>query len=581
MLSDLRYRLRALFRRSRVERELDDELRFHLERQRDKYIASGMPARDAARRVRIDFGTTDAIKEECRDARGIHAFEEIIRNVRYARRTLARRPGFATVVVVTLGLGIGANSAVFSALHAVVLRSLPFPEADQLVTIEQYEPGAAQASIFAAPARVEDWHRLTGTFQAISGYFGDDLTETSGELPERISEAWVAPRFFEVCGVAPAFGRIFTRDEERFGGPAVAIVSERFWKRRFGENNTLRERSLRIGGRSVTIVGVMPPPFAFPNADVDVWRPSPPDSPYARNRAATWFRTIGRLRTGVSADQAVSDLNRVQAGLGQQYPETDAKLAVRVTALKAATLGSISKSLWMLFAAVSLLLLIACTNIAALLLARNAERRREISIRFSLGASRSAVVRQLLTEALVLACLGSAVGIAIAVAAFQAFRSLGAGLPRMMEIRLDWAVILYSLTCAVGASIIFGLFPALRTARAVADANSHRRTETIATNRLQWMLVGIQVALSVTLLFGAGLLIRSFDRLARVPPGFDASRVMTFRITGNWGETTDMAGLRRRMLTALDALRSTPGVAAAATSVAVPACRFVTTRSCE
>ena len=169
---------------------------------------------------------------------------------------------------------------------------------------------------------------------------------------------------------------------------------------------------------------------------------------------------------------------------------------------------------------------------------------------------------------------GSAVGIAIAVAAFQAFRSLGAGLPQMMEIRLDWAVILYSLTCAVGASIIFGLFPALRTARAVADANSHRRTETIATNRLQWMLVGIQVALSVTLLFGAGLLIRSFDRLARVPPGFDASRVMTFRITGNWGETTDMAGLRRRMLTALDALRSTPGVAAAATSVAVPGVSF-------
>jgi putative ABC transport system permease protein len=575
MFSDLRYRLRALFRRSTVEQELDDELRFHLERQKNKYIASGMPPIEAARRVRIDFGATDSIKEECRDARGIRVFDEITRNVRYAGRTLARRPGFTTVVVLTLGFGIGANGAVFSALNAVVLRSLPFPDAQQLVTIEQYQPGAAQASTFVAPARVEDWHRLAGTFQAITGYFLDDLTETSGELPERVSQAWVAPRFFEVCSVAPDFGRIFTRDEERFGGPAVAIVSERFWKRRFGDTRTLRQRSVRIANRPVPIVGVMPSSFTFPDTDVDIWRPSPPDGPYAANRAATWFKTIGRLRPRVTADQAASDLNRVQAALGRQYPATDAKLAVRVTALKIATLGGISKSLWMLFASVSVLLLIACTNIASLLLARNAERRHEISIRFSLGASRAAVVRQLLTEALVLASFGSALGIGIAVAAFQVFRSLGAGLPRMMEIRLDWPLVLYSLSCAVGASIAFGLFPAMRTAQAVArDANSHRRTETIATNRLQWTLVGIQVALSVTLLFGAGLLIRSFDRLARVPLGFDAARVLTFRISGNWGETIDMVALTRRMLATLDALRTTPGIAAAATSAAVPGVSF-------
>src|SRR3954471_23527247 len=318
MLSDLRYRLRALFRRSTVEQELEDELRFHLERQKNKYIASGMPPIEAARRVRIDFGATDSIKEECRDARGIRVFDEITRNVRYAGRTLARRPGFTTVVVLTLGFGIGANGAVFSALNAVVLRSLPFPDAHQLVTIEQYQPGAAQASTFVAPLRVEDWHRLAGAFQGITGYFLDDLTETSGELPERISQAWVAPRFFEVCGVSPAFGRIFTRDEERFGGRSAAIVSERFWHRRFGQDNRTGEQTLRMGNRSVPIVGVMPRSFVFPNANVDIWSPSPPDGPYAQNRAATWFRAIGRLRSGVTIDQALDELNRVQANLGTQ-----------------------------------------------------------------------------------------------------------------------------------------------------------------------------------------------------------------------------------------------------------------------
>lgn len=576
MLSDLRYRLRAFFRRHDVERDLDDELQFHLERQKDKYIASGIPSMEAARRVRIDFGTTDAIKDQCRDAWGIRAIDETGRNIRYAARTLAKRPGFTTVAVLTLGLGIGANGAVFSALNAVVLRPLAFPDAHQLLSIDQYEPGATQPFWrgYVAPARLEDWQRMAGAFQGITGYYLDDLTETSGELPERISRAWVAPRFFDVCAVAPRSGRIFTRDEERFGGPPAAIVSERLWNRRFGKDDR-QQHALRIGNRSVPIVGVMPQSFVFPNGDVDIWSPSPPDAPYAQSRTATWFRTIGRLRPGLTLEQAASELNRVQAALGQQYPATDAKLAIRLMSLKAATVGEVTKSLWMLFAAVSLLLLVACTNIASLLLARNAERRREISVRLSLGASRAAVVRQLLTETLFLASMGSALGIAIATVAFQAFRTLGAGLPRMTEIRLDWSLVVYCFTCAVGAATLFGLVPALRTARLVVhEANLHRRTTTMSTHRLQWTLVGVQVALSVTLLFGAGLLIRSFDRLARVPLGFDPSRVMTFRITGNWGETTDMVALRRRVLTTLETLRRVPGVAAAATSMAVPGAPF-------
>ncbi|HTH01108.1 MAG TPA: ABC transporter permease [Vicinamibacterales bacterium] len=577
MLTDLRYRLRAFFRRSHIERDLDDELRFHLDRQKDKYLASGMSPTEAARRVRLDFGTTDSIKDQCRDAWGVRALDETARNIRYAVRALRKRPGFTTIAVLTLGLGIGANSAVFSALNAVVLRPLPFPDAHQLLAIDQYEPHAARPwwGTYVAPARLEDWQRMTSAFQGITGSYLDDLTETSGEFPERISRAWVAPRFFEVFAVAPMIGRIFTSAEERFGGPPAVIVSERFWHRRFGSDDSIRAHTLRIGQRWVPIVGVMPATFAFPNTGVEVWSPSPADAPYAQNRQATWFSTIGRLRPGVTIAQGMDDLNQVQAALGQQYPATDASLAVRVTPLKTATLGATPKSLWMLFAAVSLLLLVVCTNIAALLLARNAERRREISIRYSLGASRAAVVRQLLTEAIGLALLGSALGLAIAVAGFEVFRALGAELPRMMDVRLDWTLVAYSLTCAVAASILFGLFPAIRTARSFAtDAHSHQRTQTIATNRLQWTLVGIQVALSVTLLFGAGLLLRSFDRLVHVSLGFDPSQVMTFRMTGNWAETNDISALKRRVLTTLEALRATPGVAAAATSMAVPGAPF-------
>jgi putative ABC transport system permease protein len=575
MLSDLRYRLRALFRRAHVERELDDELRFHLDRQRESYLASGMTVEEASRQVRVHFGVMDTVKDDCRDAWGLRAIDELARNLRYAGRTLAKRPGFAVVCIATLGLAIGANSAVFSALNAIVLRPLPFPDAHQLVRIDQYEPGAARASTFAAPARVEDWNRLATAFRGVTGYFLDDLTETSGEFPERISRAWVAPRFFDVLGVPPARGRVFTADEERFGGPQAAIVSERFWTRRFGASDDQPGRTLRIGTQFVPIVGVMPASFTFPNASVDVWSPSPPNAPYARNRQATWLVTVGRLRTATSREMGEADLNRVQAALGRQYPATDAKLALSVVALKALTVGGATRSLWMLFAAVSLLLAVACTNIAALLLARNAERRREIAIRYSLGASRARVLGQLLTEATILACLGSAVGIGLAMAGLRILRTSASGLPRVDEIGLDVTLVAYSLACGVGAALFFGLLPALRSIKSTTrQATWQRRTETTATTRLQWTLVTIQVALSVTLLFGAGLLTRSFDRLTRVPLGFDPSSVLTFRITGNWGETVDLAALTRRVDATLDALRHVPGVAGAATSVAVPGVPF-------
>ena len=575
MLSDLWFRLRAVFRRRSVESELDDELRFHVERITQKYVRRGHVPGEAARLASLEVGGVEQVKEQCRDARGVGLWEQTVRNLRLACRSLRKRPGFAVVVVLTLALGIGANSAVFTAVRTILLQSLAFPDAHELMHIEQYEPRTANPPTFVAPPRLEDWQRLSLAFQAITGYYPGDISETSGDVPERLACAWVAPRFLQAWGVTPTLGRGFAPEEERFGGPRAVIVSERLWKRRFGSDTTIGGRQLRIGKQSLQIVGVMPESFQFPQAEVDVWAPSPVDAPFAQNRRATWFRVIGRVKPGVTTAEAQADLDRVQAQLAQAHPDTDGTLGVRVDGLKDVIVGDVGRSLWLLFAAVSVLLLIACTNIAALLLARTADRQQEISIRYSLGASRASIIGQLLTESLVLAVAGSLVGVAVAAGALRTFAELGQGLPRVSELRLDWTLVAYSLCCAVGATLLFGLLPAVRTAkRPTSDLVARSRSVAPATHRLQWLLVGLQVALAVPLLFGAGLLLRSFDALGRVAPGFEPDRVLTFRISGDWGETADMKALHRRMDATLASLRALPGVDAAATTIAASGVSF-------
>ena len=354
------------------------------------------------------------------------------------------------------------------------------------------------------------------------------------------------------------------------------VVSDRFWKRRFGGEAVIAGQMLRIGKDSYSIVGVMPASFPFPIGDVDVWSPSPLDAPYARNRQSTWFTVVGRLRSGVTRAEAQADLGQVQAALGRQYPATDQRISVHLRPLKEVVVAGVGRSLWLLFGAVSLLLLIACTNIAGLFLARTADRHHEISVRYALGASRGQVVRQLLAEAMVLALLGSLVGLLVATAAIAAFHRMAASLPRVSEVRLDGALLAYSLVCAAGATLAFGLVPALRNTSRPRHGSfaPGSRTHTRATHRLQWLLVGVQVALAVTLLFGSGLLLRSFDALQRVSPGFEPHGVLTFRITGNWGETAEMQALWRRIDLTLDGLRALPGVDGAATALAAPGTPF-------
>ncbi len=559
------------------EKQLDDELHFHLDELIEEKISAGLDPQQARREATLEFGGNEQIKENCRDVHRIASLETTLANLKSAFRFIRKSPTFSLAIVLTIALAIGANSAVFSAVDAILLKPLPFPGGDRLMLLHQYAPKFKSPESFTAPVRLEDWNRLNSTFQALTGYYTEDATETSGLLPEKLTVAWVAPRFVQVWGVAPQIGRDFKPEEAHFGGPDAMLMSNRFWQRRFNGNPNAIGKTLRIGKYSYTIVGVMPASFLFPDREVDLWSPIPIDAPYAQDRTSTWYTVIGRLKPGVTLEQARANLIAVQAQLAREYPKTDKDWTVEIQPLKETTIGGVRRSLLILFGSVSLLLLIACSNIAALLLARTTQREREISIRYSLGASRPSIIAQLLTESFVLAIIGSAIGLVLAAAASHAFRLLARSLPRVDEISLDWRIVLYTLACAIGATLLFGLAPAIHASRRTLSASLASNSRTQVSSRLdgQWALVGLQVALAVTLLIGAGLLLRSFQELGRVSPGFDASHVLTFHITGGYEETTDMKKLTQRIQTTLDALRGIPGIENAATSIFLPGASFL------
>jgi putative ABC transport system permease protein len=564
---------KSLFRKPELDSQMDAELRFHIDEVTRAKIAAGMSPEAARRSTVLEFGGREQIKEELRDVHRVRYLESAIANLKSAIRFIRKSPSFSTAVILTLALGIGANSAVFSAIDAILLRPLPLPESQQLMRVYQRNLKVKGTVPFAAPVRLEEWNRMNSTFQALTGYYVENSSETSGNLPEKLRQAFVAQRFLQVWGVAPQVGRDFTPEEQHFGGPGAVLISDRFWRNRFGASPDVLGKKIRIGNSfSLTIVGVMPPSFVFPERDIDLWSAVPSDAPYAQNRRSTWYTVIGRLKPGVTVAEARANLAAVQAQLGKAYPETDADLSVAIDPLKETTVASSRSSLWLLFGSVSLLLLIACTNIVTLLLARASQRQHEIAVRYSLGAPRAAIVGQLLTEVFVLAFLGAGLALFVAAGASSAFRSLAADLPRVEEIHLDWRIVLYAFGCALLATLLCGLVPAIRATRrpltsSLAQAS---RTQVSGRNRLQWLLVGIQVALAVTLLAGAGLLLRSFQALGRVSPGFDASRVLTFRISGSYGETGDWKQLTQRIQQTVEALSALPGIESAATAGDLP-----------
>src|SRR5688572_10204579 len=343
-------RLWNTVRPGRIERDIDREMAFHLAERIDDLEAQGLTREDATRRARLQFGNLSLQTDRTRDMDVAVWVDAFIRDARYALTSLGRTPGFAVAVVLTLALGIGANSAVFSAINAVLLQPLPFPDGDRLMRLRQVQQRSAEGHI--APVRLEDWHRLNHTFEAMTGYYVEDVSETSGEFPEKVRRAFVAPRFVDVWRLPPARGRGFTALEHSGMGPPAVLISDRFWRVRLGADPNVLDRAVRIGSASFPIVGVMPASFRFPDRDVDLWFPVGINNKYAQSQHNTWYTGIGRLKPDVTVEQARANLNAVQSQLGEQYPDSDRDLGVDVVPLKQSTVGDVGQSLWLLFGGV-------------------------------------------------------------------------------------------------------------------------------------------------------------------------------------------------------------------------------------
>jgi predicted permease len=498
-----------------------------------------------------------------------------MRKFAQAWRALARRRAFTAAAVVTIGLGIGVTTAVFSLVDAIVLRPLPFPDADQLVTVYEAAPSRRERVSLVAPARIEDWNRRTRTFDAISGSYSENMTDTSGSEPERLAGRRVMPHYFDVFRMTPILGRTFVDAEELDGGPKAAVISEGYWTRRYGRAPDVTKRQLRIGSVDWPIVGVMPSTFAsgsaFATTSLDVWLPAQLSPQLLHAREARFLGGVGRVKHGVSLDQARADLERTQRTLAEQFPSTDTGWGVEVRSLKDVRVGDYRRALILLLAAVALLLLIAVGNTAGLMLVQLRRRAPELAIRSAIGASRGQVVAAIAREVVLLMLLGGIVGTAIAVWLTQILTRIFADLPRVSEVRLDSRALMFAAVASFLAAMLFGLLPALHaTRRHGAPILTGAARGLVSTrHRLQGTLVIAQIALSVLLTGVAGLLVRSYGALSRVETGFSTENVLTFHVGASWGEDRDALGVLQEQL--VRELQRLPGVREAGFTNFLPA----------
>ena len=566
---DFALRLRALLFRRRMDEELQEELQFHIEMQSRKNRCHEVDPAEAKRRARLQFGSVVRAVEECRDVRGISSIEILAKDLRFGLRMLWKSQGFTLIALLTLALGIGANTVIFSIVNAVLLRPLPFPEPDRLVAIYTYLASDGNES-FSYPDFL-DWQRENRSFDYLATYRPTDFTLTGAGVPEHIQGERISAEFFDSLGMKLRLGRTFRLDEDRPGATPVALVSEGLWRRRYGAQAAILGQTVAIDGVAYTIVGVVPANFHFSGKEFvagDVYIPIGQSNDWALwKRQFTYNYGIGRLKPGVTLQNAREDMDAVALRLAERYPETNKNAGVALAPLKQDITGESAIALYVLLGAVGFVLLIACVNIANLLLARSTARMREFAVRATLGASRSRCICQLLSESVLLSVIGGLLGLALAVwGSAGAFSLLPQKLPRANEIGFDARVLLFTLGTSLIAGVLFGLAPALRISQQDLQGTLKEGGRGLSgtRHRLQSVFIVAEMALALVLLTGAGLMIRTLMELRSVDPGFNPRNVLNFEVTLPLSYATKPAEAVREQVRQITVnLESLPGVEAA------------------
>jgi predicted permease len=573
MWRSLRIRLAGLLRRDRLEQDMADELQFHLEQRTNALARAGVSRTEAERRARVEFGAVEAYKDRCRDERGWRLGDELRSDGRYAWRMLRKNPGFAFVAIATLAIGIGANAAIFSIVNGVLLRPLPFPDPERLTKIYEATSVFDGVSTVAYPDYL-DWRDSARSFAQMAAYVPFDASITIDGEAEHVRALWGSAELLSLLGASPVLGRGIVPEEDKLHGTPVALISYSLWQTHYGGRGDVIGRRITVESDMFTIVGILPAGFSF-GRPFDILLPlGRRNSPVMQGREFhAGIQVIGRLKPGVRPGQAHAEMTAIATALADRYPKTNKGWTAVVRPLLDDVVGNVRPTLWLLLGAVSLVLLIACANVANLLLTRAEGRRRELAMRAALGAGYPRLIRQLVLESVLLSLIGGVGGLVLAgVVTRVLLRQLPITIPRAADVGVDWRVVAFTFVGSLLTGILFGLAPALHSARVDVQEVLKAVSRGVIGRQgsLRGLFVVIQLALGLVLLVSTGLLLRTLWQISQVDPGFDLHHLVTMRIGLPGLGNGEPARIRQWFRDAEERISRRPGVDSAAFTTLLP-----------